>query len=61
MAERVNCFGCRHFKITWDRMRPYGCKAWGIRSKKHPCQVVFAASGIPCQLFQPKHPKNGTE
>ncbi|HQH74386.1 MAG TPA: uracil-DNA glycosylase [bacterium] len=51
---RAVCRQCRYYYITWDRHRPYGCKALGFKSAKMPSQVVFESSGIECQSFQPK-------
>jgi len=55
----MNCDRCKHFMITWDTAAPYGCKAWGIKSRQRPNAVVFASSGLACQLFEPKDPGKG--
>ncbi len=49
-----NCLACRHFYITYDPLRPYGCRAMGFKSREYPAQVVHASSGIHCQLFAAK-------
>lgn len=54
MGQPVNCFKCKHFAISWDTQRPYGCKAWGIKSRQHPSLVVRSSSNLECQLFQSK-------
>ncbi|MBF0458583.1 MAG: uracil-DNA glycosylase [Nitrospirae bacterium] len=54
MANRIDCFKCHHFFITWDRKFPYGCKFMGFKSKVMPSQEVFSASGKACQSFKEK-------
>ncbi|MCG6551045.1 MAG: hypothetical protein L7F77_01860 [Candidatus Magnetominusculus sp. LBB02] len=54
MANRIDCFKCRHFFITWDRKFPYGCKFMGFKSKAMPSQEVFKASGSSCVSFKEK-------
>jgi len=52
--KRVNCFKCKHFYITWDKRFPYGCRAFGFKSKLLPSIEVFKASGQKCLQFTPK-------
>ncbi len=52
--ERVDCALCSHFFVTWVTGTPYGCSAWGIKSRQHPNDAVYASSGIQCQLFKPR-------
>lgn len=52
-----NCRGCVSFEITWDFTFPYGCKAMGFKTRKIPSMEVYEASGIHCQMFQPKPTK----
>ena len=55
-----NCFKCSNYFITHDPAQPYGCRAMGFKSKTNPAQVVYANSGIICQLYSPKEsPKGG--
>ncbi len=53
-VELPNCQKCRHYYITHDPDRPYGCRAMGFKSRRNPAQVVYATSGIICQLFRLK-------
>lgn len=53
---RVNCHACVFFQITWDKARPYACKAHGFKSAQLPSMVVFANSGQHCLLFRQKNP-----
>lgn len=57
--ELPNCQVCRHFYITHDPASPYGCRAMGFKSRHYPAVVVYASSGLPCQLFQAKEKKVG--
>lgn len=53
-SERPNCQACLHFYITHEAASPYGCRAMGFKSLHYPAVVVFASSGLQCQLFQAK-------
>jgi len=37
----VDCIKCAHFKITWIKAQPYGCKLFGFKSKGLPSVEVF--------------------
>jgi len=50
----VSCRKCKHFAITWDSQKPYGCKAFGIKSKQMPSIEVYYASGRDCLKFEAK-------
>ncbi len=52
--EKVDCFKCRQFYVTWDQRSPRGCRAYGFKSKQLPAAVVLQASGPPCYQFSPK-------
>ncbi|KIX14164.1 uracil-DNA glycosylase [Dethiosulfatarculus sandiegensis] len=56
-TKRPNCFKCRHFALTWQKQRPYICKAMGFQSRTIPWQVVVRTSGKPCLLYSPKPEK----
>lgn len=47
----ASCQRCRHYQVTWDMQKPYGCGAHGFKSRKNPAVVVFESSGVECQLF----------
>lgn len=59
--ERINCFQCRHFFITWDKSFPNGCKVFGFKTKQSPSVAVLQASGAKCAAFQPKESKLHSE
>ena len=50
-VELPNCHRCRHYYVTYDPDKPFGCRAMGFKSRNNPAQVVYATSGIVCQLF----------
>ena len=52
--EKVDCFQCRHFFVTWDKNFPRGCHALGFKSREMPSQMVFLASGMQCLKFEAK-------
>lgn len=49
-----NCNNCLHFYITYKSKFPYGCKAFGVISKKAPYLEVKKLSGTDCALFSKK-------
>ncbi|MCC6501511.1 MAG: uracil-DNA glycosylase [Deltaproteobacteria bacterium] len=61
IKEKINCFHCAHFFITWNEHFPHGCKAMGFKCKEMPSAVVFRNSGMSCQMFVEKkgHKDNG--
>ncbi|WP_029523244.1 hypothetical protein [Persephonella sp. KM09-Lau-8] len=52
--KKVNCHKCEYFYITWDKNFPYGCKAFGFKSRLIPSIEVKKASGKECLQFKPK-------
>jgi hypothetical protein len=52
--ERPKCARCAHYFITYDPRFPYGCRAMKFKSRSLPQNEVEAASGMPCQTFQPR-------
>lgn len=55
--ERLDCFKCRHFYVTWDEFFPKGCKALSFKSREMPSAVVLKSSGLDCQMFEAKDNK----
>ncbi len=53
--ERINCQKCKYYYITWDSKMPYGCKAFGFKSRQTPSVVVYQSSGKSCQGFEEKN------
>jgi hypothetical protein len=54
MEQLPNCTACKHYYVTYETGRPYGCRAMGFKSKVSPAKVVYETSGMVCQLFEPK-------
>lgn len=52
--NKINCFKCEFFFITWERERGRGCKAFKIKSKEMPSSMVYRASGTACLKYKPK-------
>ncbi len=58
MAVNVpNCLKCKHYYVTYDPARPFGCRAMKFKSATSPARVVFKTSGLHCQLYNPKKNK----
>lgn len=56
-ANAKICIGCAHYYITWDKDHPKGCKGFGFKSVKMPCDVVKESSGENCKLYSSKEKK----
>ena len=52
--NKSNCNDCSHFYITYKNNFPYGCRAFGIISKKTPYLEIKKISGTNCALFSKK-------
>jgi hypothetical protein len=55
--NRVNCYQCKHFYVTWDPRFPKGCRAFGFKTVTMPSMTVFQSSGRPCMKFEQKQKK----
>lgn len=53
-TNRIDCFKCKHFYVTWEPANPKGCKAFGFKTHRFPSDVVLETSGEPCLKFDPK-------
>ena len=51
----INCFNCKHFKITWEKNMPYACEAYGFKGVQIPSLTVKSSSGNNCQFFISKN------
>ena len=56
----VNCRQCKYYFITWEKVHPYGCKAFGFKTAKAPSLSVFESSGKECTKYAEKNLKPGT-
>jgi len=52
--EKVDCFQCVHFAITWEPKHPRSCKLFGFKSAQLPSVAVLKSSGAPCEGFERK-------
>ena len=50
--NKKDCQSCKFLYITHDRNYPYGCNAFGFKSKKFPYAEVYSSSGMKCALFR---------
>tara|TARA_X000000950_G_C13331736_1_gene424900 strand:- start:210 stop:425 length:216 start_codon:yes stop_codon:yes gene_type:complete len=50
--NKNTCKNCRHFYVTYTQNYPWGCKAFGFKSKKYPYLEVYSNSGMKCALFK---------
>lgn len=52
-VSRPACSACRHFYVTWDPGRPYGCRALNFKSRITPILIVRRTTpGMNCQWFR---------
>lgn len=49
-----NCFGCKHFAVSWDASLPYTCRLMGFKSRGLPAVEVLRADGVFCRGFASK-------
>ena len=52
--KRINCRHCEYYFVTWEPLKPHGCRSYGFKSAQIPSLVVFQSSGTPCSLFRQK-------
>ncbi len=55
--EKINCYKCRYFYITWDATFPKGCKFYDFKSLNLPSILVSKSTGLSCDNFTPKEKK----
>lgn len=61
MIERVNCFNCVHYYVTWDKNFPKGCRLFGFKSRRLPSEVVRESTGNSCENHAEKKKRNENE
>ena len=52
--EKINCYKCTYYYITWNPAFPKGCKLYGFKSLNMPSILVKQSSGLSCGKFTPK-------
>jgi hypothetical protein len=53
-GNRVNCFQCAHFAVTWEPQYPKSCKLFGFKTKELPAVSVYESTGSVCMGFEKK-------
>jgi len=53
-GDKVDCFHCVHFAITWETNFPRCCRLFGFKTAKIPSAAVLESSGEPCVGFERK-------
>ncbi len=53
-SNKINCFDCKYFSITWNANFPRACSMFGFKGKELPSQQVFRTTGEKCPSFQKK-------
>ena len=57
--NKVNCFQCAHFAVSWEPRMPRACKLFGFKSASLPSVAVYESTGEECMGFEPKGPGKG--
>ncbi|MCT4566010.1 MAG: uracil-DNA glycosylase [Maledivibacter sp.] len=52
--DRIDCFKCKYFYITWDQNSPRGCRYFGFKTSLIPSIAVLRSSGKKCGAFAVK-------
>lgn len=52
--QKINCFKCKFYYVTWEKNFPYGCKAIGFKGRELPSVSVKRNTGIDCQFYEEK-------
>ena len=52
--DKIDCFHCVHFSVTWEPKHPRACKFFGFKSAQLPSVAVEKSSGAPCEGFKRK-------
>lgn len=46
------CLNCKHYFNTFDAQLPRGCRAFKLKSKSFPSELVKKETGEECQGFE---------
>ena len=52
--NRINCFECVHFAVTWEQNYPKSCKLFEFKTVQLPSAVVYETTGEDCLGFEKK-------
>ena len=54
LRNKINCWTCKYFYISWHTTMPYACRAFGFKSKNIPSLEVLSADGRSCKAYNSK-------
>ena len=54
VKNKINCWNCKYFYISWHPTMPYACRAFGFKSKNIPSLEVLSADGRLCKAYNSK-------
>jgi hypothetical protein len=52
--EKINCYKCVYFYVTWDTAFPRGCKFYNFKTLNLPSILVKQSTGQSCDKFKLK-------
>ena len=52
--EKVNCYKCVYYYVTWDASFPRCCKFYNFKTLNIPSILVKQSTGQSCDKFKPK-------
>ena len=55
VKNKINCWNCKYFYISWHPTMPYACRAFGFKSKNIPSLEVLSADGRLCKAYNSKN------
>ena len=53
--EKVNCYKCVYYYVTWDPKFPKGCRFFGFKTAGTPSADVYRSAGASCNGFAKKN------
>jgi hypothetical protein len=51
---KIICQKCKHYFVTWEKLKPHGCRAYGFKSAQIPSSVVKQTSKLDCSFYAQK-------
>ncbi|WP_330218382.1 uracil-DNA glycosylase [Sporosarcina globispora] len=55
--QKIDCFKCKYFYVTWDRNHPKGCRAFQFKTRQMPSLEVSGHLAIPVCVLKRKTDK----
>jgi hypothetical protein len=53
-ARPPDCLRCRSYYVTYEPLRPHGCRGFGFTSQRLPRDEVRLSTGEECAAFEPR-------